>query len=178
MSWYKHTVLHICFIAVATLSCRAQVNTDSLFKESFREKDIPVNEYMIDILRPIRENFYTVNSMEQWDSVNKVELSPIHKNVYAKYYYKEGTLRKIIFKPRDEKLDEYYFLKGSLCLIIEKGVDTTINEPDIKKSYFTNKGLIHQVVSGDCGAPWASEYLEEEEYRLVSEYRYLIERRH
>src|SRR6476620_7561465 len=50
-------------------------NSDSVvLKEASNEDDIVVNEYLVEQLKPIRENFKRINSLEKWSSSDTVEL--------------------------------------------------------------------------------------------------------
>jgi hypothetical protein len=42
------------------------------------------------------------------------------------------------------------------------------------RSYFENGILLHKIESGDCGAPFATEYLLAEQKRLLSQFNELI----
>lgn len=43
-------------------------------RASFNKEDLPVNEYLTDKLKPIRENFKRINSIEKWHSIKQRDL--------------------------------------------------------------------------------------------------------
>ena len=117
----------------------------------------------------------------------------------ARFYYDNGTLEKIIerhFGETGQVLREYYLMDGELSFVFEK--DLRYNRPitwdekhkkenndsevfDIEKSevteersYFKGGNLIHQIVSEDCGSPFAESYLREEEKRILDTYNNLL----
>lgn len=117
----------------------------------------------------------------------------------AKYYYQKNKLEKIItriFGESGQTLTEYYLLNGQLSFVYEK--DYKYNRPlyyDTKamkenndteafdfdkseitenRSYFVNGKLIHILSSEDCGAPFSSDYIAEEQKSILSEYSKLL----
>ncbi|EGT4347406.1 hypothetical protein A4C53_RS19635 [Elizabethkingia anophelis] len=168
-------------------------------KASFNKEDIPVNEYLTDKLKPIRDNFKRINSIEKWHSIKQRDLFQSTEGGEAKYYYQKNKLEKIItriFGESGQTLTEYYLLNGQLSFVYEK--DYKYNRPlyyDTKamkenndteafdfdkseitenRSYFVNGKLIHILSSEDCGAPFSSDYIAEEQKSILSEYSKLL----
>lgn len=166
--------------------------------ETFNEADIPGNEYMADRLRPIRRNFKTINSITKWTTIDSVSLEETSEGGVAKYYYQNGQLKKIVaryFGETYQQLNEYYLLKGELSFVFEKSIqynrpiyyDSTamrenndaevfdIDESEIQedRSYFEAGKLLHKIESGDCGSPFASDYLLSEEKRIKDDFEKL-----
>lgn len=115
------------------------------------------------------------------------------------FYFQENKLEKIItrhFGETAQKLTEYYLLNGELSFVFEKlykynrsiywdlkakeeNNDTEVfnfekSEIMEDRSYFTDGKLLHQINNQDCGSPFASNYLLEEQERLLTEFRNLI----
>lgn len=170
-----------------------------LLEVSTNDEDIPVNDYLTATLAPIRANFKRINSVKEWSLEKSHDLFESTEGGLARFYYHNGTLEKIIeqrFGETGQLLREYYLMEGELSFVFEK--DMHYNRPiywdekhkkenndtevfDIEKSevteersYFKNEKLIHQIVSEDCGSPFAEEYLREEEKRLLDTYNDLL----
>lgn len=58
--------------------------------------------------------------------------------------------------------------------IYEESFRESENEIVEQRSYFIKSKLVHQVNNQDCGSPFASDYLKEEEKRIIHEYSNLI----
>lgn len=171
----------------------------TLLKVSENEEDIPVNEYLEETLAPIRANFKRINSVKEWSLEKSHELNESTEGGEARFYYHNGILEKIVERAYGETgqvLREYYLLNGKLSFVFEKSLH--YNRPitwdeeqrkemgdtevfDIKKSeimetrsYFQNGKLIHQLESGDCGAPFAEDYLKEEQQKLINNFSELL----
>jgi hypothetical protein len=169
-------------------------------QETFNEEDILVNDYLIDRLQPIRGNFKKINSITNWSSIDKKALWETTEGGVAEYYYLHGQLEKIVarhFGETFQQLTEYYLLNGQLSFVFEKSYkynrpiyyDTTMmrenNDTEFfgfdlsviieDRSYFENGELIHKLESQDCGAPFADEYLLEEQKRIKTNFKKLIE---
>ena len=179
-----------------------KIDSARLLQESSKEDDIPVNDYLIEELKPTRENFKKINSIStsEW-------LLVLNKNIEGKsteggeanFYYYNDSLYKIIernFGESLQELNEYYLLNGKLSFVFEKRYNynrpiywdsTTMKENndnqifDINKSeiietrsYFENNGLIHQLYSQDCGAPFTGDYLQQEQKRILANFDELI----
>lgn len=177
------------------------VTTDTVeLKETFNEEDLPINEYLTDRLKPIRANFKRINSIINWTSIDTEELLESTEGGEAKFYYQNKQLEKIIIRQFGEtfqNLAEYYLLNGELSFVFEKSYkynrpiyydSTAMNEnndtetfdfeeSDIQedRSYLENGKLLHKIESGDCGAPFATEYLLSEQKRLKTNFDRLIE---
>lgn len=159
-----------------------------------------MNEYLTDRLKPIRKNFKRINSITYWTSIDTVKIEKTTEVGETKFYQQNGQLEKILtqhFGETSQQLTEYYLLNGQLSFVFEKSypynhrisLDTTemkennnneifdLEMHDIQedKSYFENGKLIHRIESGDCGAPFAKEYILQEHQRIRSEYIKLID---
>ncbi|UAY51986.1 hypothetical protein [Ferruginibacter albus] len=168
-------------------------------KESENEEDFVENEYLIKDLEPIRKNFKRLNSIAKWDSVIVKDIWLSIEGGEAKYYYSKKKLRKIIARYYGEtyqNLSEYYLLNNKLSFVFEKNYkynrplyydslvmkengdnevwDLGKSEITETRSYFKNGKLIHQISSQDCGAPFAAEYLLEEQKTIKEEFKELL----
>ncbi|MBX3164180.1 MAG: hypothetical protein KF900_06830 [Bacteroidetes bacterium] len=186
-----------------TIKNNVSLQPDTIeLKETFNEEDIPVNEYWTAELKLIRQNFKRINSITNWTSIDTLQLSETAEGGEAKYYYQNGRLEKVItryFGETGQLLTEYYLLNGQLSFVFEKSheynrpmyYDTTamkenndteafdFEKSEIKedRSYFENGSLIHKIESGDCGAPFATEYLLEEQKRIKADFDKLIKQK-
>ena len=170
----------------------------SLLKESYKKDDIPVNEYLNEELKPIRENFKKINSIStnEWSKVFSRDIwGKSTEGGQAVYYYYNGKLYKIIeriFGEMGQSLNEYYLLNGKLSFVLER--EYQYNRPfyydsadmkedndnqvfDFNKSeisevrnYFANEKLIHQINNQDCGSPFADDYLLQEQKRILADF--------
>jgi hypothetical protein len=167
-------------------------------KETFNEEDMPVNEYLTGQLRPIRENFKRINSISHWTSIRTKQLSRSTEGGEVRFYYQNGQLTKIAarhFGETGQDLTEYYLLNGQLSFVLEKSLqynrpiywDSTatkgMNDDSIfdfnktevveDRSYFQNGKLLHYTNSQDCGSPFASDYLLEEQKQILADFNRL-----
>ncbi|OPC46919.1 hypothetical protein BAY06_16680 [Elizabethkingia anophelis] len=168
-------------------------------KASFNKEDIPVNEYLTDKLKPIRDNFKRINSIEKWSVIKQRDLFESAEGGEAKYYYQKNKLEKIItriFGESGQTLTEYYLLNGQLSFVYEKNYkynrplyydtkamkenndteafDFDKSEITENRGYFVNGKLIHILNSEDCGAPFSSDYIAEEQKSILSEFSQLL----
>lgn len=168
-------------------------------KETFNEEDVPINEYLADKLKPIRANFKRINSIIHWTSIEIKDLSESTEEGEAKFYYQNGQLEKIVTRHYGEtfqSLMEYYLLNRQLSFVFEKCLkynrplyyDTTamkenndteafdIHQSEIieDRNYFENEKLLHQISNQDSGAPFAGDYLLEEQKRIKTTFDKLI----
>ncbi|MDV3752930.1 hypothetical protein CMU19_16230 [Elizabethkingia anophelis] len=168
-------------------------------KASFNKEDIPVNEYLTDKLKPIRDNFKRINSIEKWSVIKQQDLFESAEGGEAKYYYQKNKLEKIItriFGESGQTLTEYYLLNGQLSFVYEKNYkynrplyydtkamkenndteafDFDKSEITENRGYFVNGKLIHILNSEDYGAPYSSDYIAEEQKSILSEYSKLL----
>ncbi len=168
-------------------------------KASFNKEDIPVNEYLTDKLKPIRDNFKRINSIEKWSVIKQQDLFESAEGGEAKYYYQKNKLEKIItriFGESGQTLTEYYLLNGQLSFVYEKNYkynrplyydtkamkenndteafDFDKSEITENRGYFVNGKLIHILNSEDCGAPFSSDYIAEEQKSILSEFSKLL----
>lgn len=169
-------------------------------KELIKVEDEIVNDYLTEELKPIRENFKRINSISNWTSIDKKELWETTEGSEAHFYYKTGTLEKIItrdFGEMFQKLTEFYLLDNKLSFVFEKSFqynrpiyyDSTMmkenNDTEVfdfekseifeDRSYFINGKLIYQANNQDCGSPMADDYLAEERIRIIDYYKSLIQ---
>ena len=180
------------------------IKTDSnSFKveESKNQTDNPVNEYLIEKLKPIRNNFKRINSIktEYWSKIETKFLEGTIEGGEATYYYLNAELTKITTKEFGETfqiLTEYYFLNKNLSFVFEKNLkynrpiyhdkkamkemgDTEVFDFDKSeiveyRNYFENGKLLHQLSSEDCGAPMANDYIEIEQKRILNNFDIVI----
>lgn len=168
-------------------------------KASFNKENIPVNEYLTDKLKPIRDNFKRINSIEKWSVIKQQDLFESAEGGEAKYYYQKNKLEKIItriFGESGQTLTEYYLLNGQLSFVYEKNYkynrplyydtkamkenndteafDFDKSEITENRGYFVNGKLIHILNSEDCGAPFSSDYIAEEQKSILSEFSQLL----
>lgn len=168
-------------------------------KISENEIDKPINEYLTQKLIPIRENFKRINSTENWTEIKQIDIWESTEGGFVNFYFQENKLEKIItrhFGETAQKLAEYYLLNGELSFVYEKlykynrsiywdlkakeeNNDTEVfnfekSEIMEDRSYFTDGKLLHQINNQDCGSPFASDYLLEEQERLLTEFKNLI----
>lgn len=188
-----------------TTSTTATVKIDSLphdtveLKVTFNQEDLPINEYLKDKLIPIRANFKRINSITEWEAINKKELWESTEGGEARFYHNDGQLEKIVtrnFGETFQALTEYYLLNGKLSFVLEKSYkynrpmyyDSTamkenndtetfnFDKSEIieDRSYFDNDKLIHQINNQDCGSPFADDYLLEEQKRIRTDFEKLL----
>lgn len=182
----------------APLAQKPQPDTVTL-KETFRETDPVVNEYLTEKLKPIRANFKRINSVAKWTKTEKKDIWETAEGGEANYYYLNGVLEKIVtrhFGETFQQLTEYYLMNGELSFSFEKhyrynrpiyydSASMKENNDDQAfalerseivedRSYFEKGKLIHQINNQDCGSPFADEYLLEEQKRLKAEFAKLL----
>jgi hypothetical protein len=192
--------LGIATIASSQTIIDKKANDTIQLTESLKQDDLAVNEYLTNELKPIRENFKRLNSIENWTEIKVVGLLESTEGGGAIYYSPSKKLEKIItrhFGETFQKLAEYYLKDGKLSFVFEKlykynrpfYYDSSAKEEnndteefDFDKSeiiedrsYFSNGKLLHQLNNQDCGSPFASDYLLEEQKRLLTEFKKLIE---
>lgn len=179
---------------------RDTVPRQPLLKETpAGQDDLPVNEYLEEQLRPIRINFKRINSTTRWTRTMRKTISETGEGGYATFYYQGKQLEKIVsrqFGETFQQLNEYYLLNGQLSFMLERSYhynrpiyyDSTtmkahndteafdIDQSEIEENrcYFGQGKLLHLVSNQDCGAPWASDFLKEEEQRILAGYRQLL----
>jgi hypothetical protein len=170
-----------------------------ILKESYHLDDLPENEYLIEKLSPIRKNFKRINSIINWASTIKKELSESTEGGEATYYYNNDVLEKITtrnFGESFQELTEYYLLNGQLSFVFEKSYrynrpvyyDSAAmktnndnqafnfdkSEITENRSYFDKGSLIHQLNNQDCGSPFDKEYLKDKQIRILKDYTGLL----
>ncbi|AIM37633.1 hypothetical protein KO02_13820 [Sphingobacterium sp. ML3W] len=186
--------------SVAAVSPKYSLQKDTIqIRETFNKEDLTVNEYLTGRLKPIRANFKRINSIANWTSIITEDIWESTEGGVAKYYYLNGTLEKILSRHLGETgqlLTEYYLQDGQLSFVFEKSYqynrpiyqDATLMKElgdteifDMAKSqitedrnYFENGELIHQFSNLDCGAPFASDYLLQEQKRINEDFNRLM----
>lgn len=186
-------------------SIAAMIKVDSVqrdtveLKETFNEEDLPVNEYLIERLKPIRANFKRINSISNWTTINTKNIWETTEGGEAKFYYLNGQLEKIVarhFGETFQLLTEYYLLNGKLSFVFAKSYQ--YNRPiyydsiNMKKnndtetfefekseivedrSYFENGKLLHQLNNQDCGSPFADDYLLDEQKKILADFEKIL----
>lgn len=212
----KTRFFYTLLILIASVSLsHAETNTtdmDKLFsiksdtvkiKESFKEDDTSVNEFLTDRLKPIRSNFKRINSITKWSSIKKKDIEgESAEGGEAVFYEQKGRLEKVtarLYGEMGQVLTEYYLLNGKLSFVFEKIY--TYNRPmfyDIKamkenndteafdfekseieenRNYFEKGKLLHSINSLDCGAPFSSDYIAEEQKRFSESFQKLLKLR-
>ena len=185
-------------ILAVTTPTKPSVDTIVL-KEAHNEDDLVVNEYLLDKLKPIRENFKRINSTEKWTSSDTIELWESLEGGEAAFYYLNNKLERIItrhFGETYQLLTEYYLLNGQVSFVLEKSYkynrplfydsiamkenndnqvwDFDKSEIIEDRSYFSNGRLIHQISNQDCGSPFTEDYLAEEQKRIKDSFDKLM----
>lgn len=170
-----------------------------VLQETFQQDDVPLNEYLMDSLEPIRKNFRNINFTTEWTSVDKIDLLEPTEGGEVSFYYSNKSLKKIttkVFGETAQQLTEYYLLDGELSFVFEKSYtynrpiywdstrmqengddqafDFDLSEITEDRSYFKNGKLIHKIESADCGAPFGAEYLLKEQNRLTENFGQLL----
>ena len=157
------------------------------------DSDLIVNDYMKEALLPIRENFRRINTKENWTTIDRRTLEESTEGGEALFYYDNDQLEKIVvrhFGETGQQLNEYYLLADELSFVFERTLhydrpiyfddDATMVDEDAideQRSYFVKEELLHQLVSGDCGAPFSADYLKEEEKRIKTGFALLLKLR-
>jgi len=168
-----------------TKASNSKLRDTIVLAESLTELDNPINDYLTDKLKPIRDNFNKINSIKEWTSIDKRKLENLPDNGVAEYYYLYGNLQKVIARyplSNTSQITEYYFLNGQMSFAIEKSIieadksETEVAELITDKNYFINKKLVHKIHSQDCGAPFANDYLIEEQKRITDNFEHILVR--
>ncbi|MCH4552907.1 hypothetical protein [Aestuariibaculum lutulentum] len=201
-NWRNLLPLLFAFLTFEIGSCQNENDKSKDVEEikiSRNEIDAPVNEYLTQKLKPIRENFKRINSTENWTEIKQIDILESSESAIAVFYFQKNKLEKVItrhFGETAQKLTEYYLINGELSFVFEKlykynrpiywdsiakkeNNDNEVfdfEESEIieDKSYFSNGTLLHQINNQDCGSPFASDYLLEEQERLLVEFKRLI----
>jgi hypothetical protein len=178
----------------------AAVKSDTIeLTENFNREDVIDNEYLQKELKPIRANFKRINSIRNWTKRDTAELWESLEGGEAAFCYSDNGLEKIVtrlFGENYQSLTEYYLLNGQLSFVFEKTYhynrpfyyDSTMmkenhdnqifdfgkSEIEETRSYFRNGKLLHLINSQDCGAPFADDYLLEEQKVILKEFEKLV----
>ena len=180
-------------------STKSRIIKDSfIIAESKNQIDNPANEYLTGKLKPIRENFKRLNSIDygNWSNVETKYLEGSNEGGEVTYYSWNDKLVKIITKEFGETyqvLTEYYLLDNKLSFVYQKGLkynrsiwkskpessdkevfDIEKSEIVEKRSYFDNGKLIHQLNSEDSGSPMSGEYLQEEQVEIEKNFERVL----
>lgn len=205
----KKEIFTIITLSIMTMvGCKNNVekkenqNEDTIrLIKTFKQDSINVNEYLTEKIKPIRENFKRLNSIENWTKIKVIELLESPEGGAGEYYFQNKKLEKIItnhFGETFQKLTEYYLKNGELSFVYEKSYkynrpfyyDSNVKkenddteEFDFDKSevievrsYFNQKKLIHQLNNQDSSLPLTNDYLFEEQKRLINEFEELIKK--
>ena len=193
----------LIFNLAITVNCQniksIESNDSIQLTESYKQEDLPINDYLTSELQPIRDNFKRLNTIKKWSKIKKRKLLESTEGGEVTYYFQNKNLEKIIthhFGETFQKLTEYYQKNGKLSFVFEKTLqynrpiyydsiakkennDTEefdINKSEIieERSYFNNGKLLHQINNQDSGAPFAEEYLLEEQKRILTTFEKLL----
>jgi hypothetical protein len=169
--------------------------TSKLITKGKYQVDIPVNDSLTKILKPIRENFRRLNSIEygNWSSVVTKEMERTTEGGEVTFYHWNADLDKIVTKEYGETFQvstEYYFLNGNISFVFQKtfkynrpiyqdsSVMKEMNDNEVfnlskskiteERFYFENEKLILQLSSKNNLPPLTVEYLKEEQKRILT----------
>ncbi|SHG41051.1 hypothetical protein SAMN04488522_105399 [Pedobacter caeni] len=154
----------------------------AVLKEHTAEQDLPVNEYLVSAIKPIKANYNKLNSIAKWQKVKRIDLDFSSEGGEAKFYYLKNGLQKMVvrqFAEMSQKLSEYYLMQGKLSFVYETEMryKSTLETKDAEvvsdRFYFAKGKLFHLINSEDCGAPFSSDYMKGEEERIFEEYNQL-----
>ncbi len=153
-------------------------------------KDMSYSDWVEQRTRPMKENVKRIEAIQNWTSVNTVNTGgDSTEGSYAKYYYREGTLEKVVSVQMGEtgqEVTEYYLLNGKLSFVMEREYTAAAhgdndngifdNDPEMEgtKTYFEDGKVLVQV-SQDCGAPNDKEFEQKEGERLQYDFDRLME---
>ena len=195
---HKHYYILLLTAAIFTTSGYAQtaIKRKGTFpiKETFNRDDLPANDYLQAQLKPIRSNFKRINTIKHWTTIKEQNIET-GEGLSVTFYYLDKQLEKIVTRQYGEtfqQLNEYYLYKGQLSFVLERSYsynrpiyyDSTVmkeqadtvafdfNKSEIEeaRNYFENDKLIHQLSNQDCGAPFATDYLLEEQKRIKANF--------
>ncbi|HCA06991.1 hypothetical protein [Chryseobacterium sp.] len=182
--------------------CSIKIDTVKI-KESFKEDDASVNEFLTDRLKLIRKNFKRINSITKWSSIKKKDIEgESAEGGEAVFYEQKGRLEKVtarLYGEMGQVLTEYYLLNGKLSFVFEKiytynrpmfydtkamkenndteAFDFEKSEIEENRNYFEKGKLLHSINSLDCGAPFSSDYIAEEQKRFSESFQKLLKLR-
>lgn len=155
--------------------------TDSvILSVSKDEDDVPINDYRTSELKPIRGNYRKLNSINEWEAVNKRKIEDRDGNGAAEYYFLDGQIKKIIVRYLSKReISEFYLMNGELSMVIFKSISTDdeLEELVTDKNYLRNNKLLHKINSQDCGSPFSDEYINTEQKRILDLYSIIAARR-
>ncbi|RQO30319.1 hypothetical protein DBR32_12165 [Taibaiella sp. KBW10] len=188
-----------CFPALPVFAQQQKKKNTVIATASFKETDRNGPIELDQMLHTIRANFKRINSMTKWTTVRNKALDNSSEGGTATFYYQQKRLEKIItraFGEMTQNLTEYYFLNGEISFVLERtyqynrpyyydvaamkanndtaAFDFNQSEIEETRSYFEQKKLIYQLNNQDCGAPFASDYLDEERIRIESDIKTLL----
>lgn len=166
---------------------------------SSRKKKVVSRENSEEDLKPARENFKRINSIEKWTTTKKKDLWETSEGGEADYCYLNGTLEKIVLRQFGEtfqKITEFYLLEGEPSFVFEKEYkynrpiywdstamkengdneawDSEKSEISETRNYFKQGTLIQQERGIDGGNPMPKTELPKEEKRLVNQFKTLF----
>ncbi|MDH4474333.1 MAG: hypothetical protein QE487_17135 [Fluviicola sp.] len=175
-------------------------NVDTnLIAESHNETDIPLNDYMKEELAPIRANFKRINSIKKWSKVVQKDVYQSSEGGYVCFYYLNDKIEKIVernFGETGQAISEFYILGGELSFVLKRSYnynrpiywDSTqmkeSNDTEVfdfekseileDRSYFIKGQMVHAIISGDCGAPFNQEFLDQEGKQIIEHFNELM----
>jgi len=187
------------YLKAQTLMLPVNLNDTVLLQETLGEKDTTeIDENLLQKLQPIRENFESINSKNEWDSVVVKKMLIDDRNVRARLFYSEGEIEKIVIRHSVEdhqELTEFYLLNGELSFVYEKEYwylqyykldeydekkqkkekySIALESSNETKSYFENGILIYKWDKEDCCDPFPKFHLMNEEERITDIFNKII----
>jgi hypothetical protein len=211
---FEKIILGIILISLTNCESKTQnannnsdkiiTNKKSIIEDNFKiaesknENDNSINEYLDEKLKPIRENFKKLNSIQygNWSNVETKYLEGSNEGGEVTYYSWNEKLDKIITKEFGETyqvLTEYYLIDNKLSFVFQKGLkyNRSIwkNKPensdkevfDIdkskiieKRSYFENGKLIYQINNEDNSSPMSNKILNDEQAEIETNFKRVL----
>ncbi|GAB3637366.1 hypothetical protein GCM10027422_29560 [Hymenobacter arcticus] len=153
-------------------------------------------------LRPIRANVRRIDGTTEWSATAVRSLDEPGEGGEATFYYAHGQLEKVVarhFGEMSQQWVSYYLRQGQPSFVLEQAY--TYNRPmyynaatskqthdnesfdfdkstvEESRSYFAHGQLVQQLSNQDCGAPFAADYLREEQRRLLAEFQAVMSTR-
>lgn len=157
-----------------------------IFETDSLNKPIEYKEYLGEYLSPIRLKIRKIDSIKSWTAVNKKGVDTDTTSGVGEYYFLHGILKKVVqiqIGKNTRRETEFYIDNDSLFFVFETLIDSLELKNDseffepYQDSIFFHHGKLIRILSNmDCGAPWADDYLLEEQFRLKREYKILIDK--
>ena len=166
------------------------VDTNAAPPVAVLAKDMSYSDWVEQRTRPMKENVKRIEAIQDWTSVNTVNTGGAStEEDYAKYFYRDGTLEKVVSVQMGEtgqEVTEYYLLNGKLSFVMEREYTSAASgdndsedfekdpETEGTKTYFEDGKVLVQVLP-DCGAPNDKEFEQKEGERLQHNFDRLME---